>query len=893
MAIIKRRNILDLIGKNRGKYHSCILTCYSFNFSFFEEQVLPILRTSNIKNVNVLADGKILEAAQDRTTGHEFSHQKNYSFQSVYHTGVFHPKIMLLTGVKHGLLFIGSGNLTSSGLSTNDEIWSAFHLNTVENENASLFGEAWLYLQSFLQESYGFTSQKINWIKKYSPWLAALPTNSDGFEHKKLKQKINFISNSKTGSIFQKLVARVPKEKLKSITIISPFYDQAGALLEALYDNYLPPTFNCIIDADYGTFPVKMNPKIADHINFYDWKECKNDFDNQVNRLHAKIFHFVYSSGDEYIIIGSANATVAAFGTISKDPVNHEAGILIYRSINKNWLEDLGVHIPKEPIEVNRLSSNGRSTDNSRDIIKTPNKIIYSELRGNEINIYLKKPLPNIEGRVRILSRHSLELENLSFKSENNNLRTSCKNSENVFKICIVNEAGDRISNFSIVHRFEELAKSNPDPEQQKLDNLFSGDLMEGGDVTKLLQYVDFNWADEPSVTSQTNSRNRNSHTTNERVSIEKEYQLLNENEFNTVSEEILLRQAGILGNPTIRIAEFLAVISSKFTRNDTFKESEEQKLLADVEQKEEFQVSSGLKINSNAEKEINAIVKYFTKLEKQYFKKLDKFYLAQAMTVLPEESITIRSLSNILIALHIVQIFHGKKYIIDVEEDNQEGHEQRESNYLIDGDLSTGVHSVKGFLLDVLGKFLLLAASKMKKYEYDILNQKMDSSRNKVLSKSIFIILNLKWTKSELPYRDSLLLNTLYFINSFHLTESNQIKGLLKRIKKEKSIGNVSCWFKENLREFENEFLPTYLSWSKKFRNQETKKSLIKKTDELGKLAIIFNNKIGFNHIYEKGIDAEKLTMTFMRPGYEYYEEDRASLWCDVVFPGKCIVYE
>ncbi len=127
MATIDRRNIIELIGKHRGKYHSCILTCYNFDFSFFEERVLPILRTANIKNVNVFADGNYLEQAQEMTTGKEFKFNKTYNFFPVYEQGVFHPKIMLLTGLKHGLLIIGSGNITSSGLSTNDEIWGAFH----------------------------------------------------------------------------------------------------------------------------------------------------------------------------------------------------------------------------------------------------------------------------------------------------------------------------------------------------------------------------------------------------------------------------------------------------------------------------------------------------------------------------------------------------------------------------------------------------------------------------------------------------------------------------------------------------------------------------------------------------------------------------------------------
>src|SRR5256885_13699559 len=116
--MIERRNLLELIGKHRGKYRSCVLTCYSLDFSFFEERVLPVLKGANIKNVNVFADGKFLEIAQENTTGREFRHTKTYNFHPIYASGVFHPKIMLLTGPKHGLLIIGSGNITSAGINT-------------------------------------------------------------------------------------------------------------------------------------------------------------------------------------------------------------------------------------------------------------------------------------------------------------------------------------------------------------------------------------------------------------------------------------------------------------------------------------------------------------------------------------------------------------------------------------------------------------------------------------------------------------------------------------------------------------------------------------------------------------------------------------------------------
>ena len=132
MKVLDKLNILELIGKDRRKYHSAIITCYSYDFSFFEERILAVLRTANIKNVNVFCDGKFLETTLEHTTGKEFRANKTYSLTPVYSKGVFHPKIMMLIGQRQGLLIIGSGNLTGSGICSNDEIWGAFQFSSLD-----------------------------------------------------------------------------------------------------------------------------------------------------------------------------------------------------------------------------------------------------------------------------------------------------------------------------------------------------------------------------------------------------------------------------------------------------------------------------------------------------------------------------------------------------------------------------------------------------------------------------------------------------------------------------------------------------------------------------------------------------------------------------------------
>ena len=50
---IERSNILELIGTGKNKYHSCVITSYSIDLAFFEQLILPRLRSAGITNINL------------------------------------------------------------------------------------------------------------------------------------------------------------------------------------------------------------------------------------------------------------------------------------------------------------------------------------------------------------------------------------------------------------------------------------------------------------------------------------------------------------------------------------------------------------------------------------------------------------------------------------------------------------------------------------------------------------------------------------------------------------------------------------------------------------------------------------------------------------------------
>ena len=845
--MIDRRNIIELIGKNRGKYHSCLLTCYSFDFSFFEERLLPELRIANIKNVNILADGHFLELAQENTTGKEFKHNKTYNFIPVYEEGVFHPKIMLLSGLKHGLLIIGSGNVTSSGLSANDEIWGAFHLDNLENENAPLFAQVWDYLKQYTKRSKGFVNQQIGWISQYSPWLNEIKILRGEIKFESINQSLYFISNNNKFSIFEQLFRIVPKEELDELTIISPYFDKEGKVLKQFLECYNPKTFTCLVDLNSGLLPIDLDTNLKNRISFYDWSACKDDYVKDFNRLHAKVVHFKFKDGTEYMMLGSANVTFSAMGSLGSKGQNAEAGILLKRNTSPlhSWIKELRIKIPRDTIQLTNF--NTTKGINTCSIPRTwfKQRIIYSELSGNEITIYINKE-SNLTFKISIFSRQDVLIETLDAVFKGNEVSIRCKYPDDVFKISFIDDDNNRVSNFSIVHRVEFLLKCNPDPNQQKLDALLEEDYLEGDGVTTLLQYLDYNWADdevENTINTIVHSGNFSQKKQNFTEKSE-DYRKLGSEDFNKVSYDVVLRQSGELSNSNVKIAEFLRLISSS-NKNKEFgaKESTEQLLLEDSEQKGDgIEIETSIKSKKHGIKEKRSISTYFRKLENIYNLKLSIFYESKALTLSPSDPITIKVLSNILIAFELIQIYQGKKFNHQVSPSDESS--IKEELYLINGSIYPEPNSIKSFLVNVFGKFLLLATAGVKNYDYEIINQKFESKRKLLLIKSIGVILNLSWKANEEKYKETLLLNCLYFISPKEIIDDLSCNELIDKL----ALDRVA---KVNLEFFANGVLLRYKLWLNQFNDMEQRrKNLIIDINDLSIGSIIFNSKIGFNRI-------------------------------------------
>ena len=336
---IGQHNLFDLIDKGTKVYHSAILTTFSFDPVFFERYYMPQLRRRGIRNVILLVDAGRYDAVMQSEESFAFT-KKDYAIVRVEPEfgGVFHPKVSYFVGKNKVVAIIGSGNLTYSGIAYNNELWGAFCIENEKSPQGPLLRDIWEFLRNVITNAnIGETVRcQLEWIKAFSDTIQKY----ESIDQASTNHEYRFLYNEHKQNIFEKLSSLITGE-VKEICIISPFYDQNAKLVKELKGQFKPTKTLCAIQPDGGILPHEA--EFDKSVKFYKWCDVKRyGPDSEVSkRMHAKAIQFKASNGT-FLLIGSANATAAAFG-LSQGCVNTEAGVLVYDDKGRDFLKDLGL----------------------------------------------------------------------------------------------------------------------------------------------------------------------------------------------------------------------------------------------------------------------------------------------------------------------------------------------------------------------------------------------------------------------------------------------------------------------------------------------------------------------------------------------------------------------
>ena len=464
-------------------FHSVVMTTFSFDFHHFESQVLRELKRKGVTNVNLFADTAMLDKSIGFSTGHLKSLSTSYSINSIPCTGAFHPKITILAGENDVLLLQGSGNITNGGHGKNHELFTVFYANREDRTQLPIIQEAWLYLQRLTTKIDGISSEKLDWVSSNCNLLTDIKIKLHQFSEIETNFSAAILYNEET-SIWQQLKELVPSGSIKNIKIFSPFYDEKGTLLNRLSAQYNNCTIDAYLQPNRGIHPFKMEEQ--NKIRFISWESTNRAKETTVKyqrKLHSKLFWFD-AGEDQYCLIGSPNATIAAFGTETKRGANDEFAVLI-KVPNKQILEELKLTgeiellTPTENID-DQVAEKEIENDQTKNIGKI--KLLGADQDGKNITLFIENKTILKYSILTLYDNWGQELERLTLEITNPKIRIEIKNAvkENTLAfVQFIDSENESLSNKQVVNKLHELWNTNPSAENRRLMKL--GSLIESG----------------------------------------------------------------------------------------------------------------------------------------------------------------------------------------------------------------------------------------------------------------------------------------------------------------------------------------------------------------------------------------------------------------------------
>lgn len=475
--MIERQNIIKLLGDRTNIYHSALLTTYSFDPIYFEAVYLSTLRKLGITNVVVLMDASMYDQllSDSNYQCHRVS-QYNYTLVRTenYHSGVFHPKVVLFFGEEEGTLIVGSGNLTYSGLANNDEVWNAFHVQGNNSIHYPLFYQAWKYLSQSANQTSSLVSRQIDWMLEQSPWLHQETTDSTALLSS--GEECALLYNTAESTILDKLLLSIGDKRIVSIKVIAPFYDAEGDALSALKKQLAPKEMLCILDLERQSAPYSLLKTDTSTVF------CKSDSSNP---LHAKIFE-LQAEDETWLLCGSANAGNMALGT-GHYAFNDEVCILLHCNTQRNYIAELGLKY------IALTQEERKSIIKPKQIEKDPNKLqvkfVYCEEQNDELRLQFSKD--GIKGELTLLDSHqSIIYQKNIITRQDMSINIADVEIANLNMAVLMNNETE-ISNRLLVVREVNVERGNPDPKRRKLSRLLDDpDLLEN--LSHILGYIEF-----------------------------------------------------------------------------------------------------------------------------------------------------------------------------------------------------------------------------------------------------------------------------------------------------------------------------------------------------------------------------------------------------------------
>ena len=474
--MIERRNIIKLLGDRTNVYHSAVLTCFTFDPIFFVSVYLPTLRTLGISNVIVLMDaGMYDQLLSDSSYQYHSVATNNYTLvrQENIHGGVFHPKMVMLFGEEEGVLIVGSGNLTFSGLLNNEEVWNVFHVKDSNSIHYPLFHKAWGYVKDNTNNASPLIQKQINWIIEQSVWLQN--ESNDEMVIISSGDECYLLFNSSDSRIIDDIYSTIGDANILEITVISPFYDTEGNTIKELQSRFNPEILKCVIDVNRQSAPYGL------------LNDGSIDFNKHTasTPLHAKIIEF-QSANDTWLLSGSANLGEKALG-INRDKFNDEMCILLHSKKRRNYIKELGLEFAAlKTEERNAIERPSQQVSEPSSL-----KVYLFSCEEKDNKLYLCFNKSGIKGTLTLCDVQNKTIFSVNITTQKVVVVDIGDKESEKSHFVVLREEDIEISNRILVIKELSVERHNPDPKRRKLASLLD-DTGLRENLSHILGYIEF-----------------------------------------------------------------------------------------------------------------------------------------------------------------------------------------------------------------------------------------------------------------------------------------------------------------------------------------------------------------------------------------------------------------
>ena len=305
-----REDVLKVIENAKDITNAIVLT-HNIDFIFVQSVVLPALRKCGSPALTIFADAHCAELAYQQQAPVLNSLGLRYRVVPIaMKTGFrFHPKAILLSGVKQAILLVGSGNSTFGGWRENGEVW--FRYDT-EVDGTGPHGAFRDYLREIVdltahskepitrEIEEAFDSEARGWASAMTPASEILGRAGQG------------------KSMLDRMRETLGDRKADHLVVCAPYFDAGAEALTKVAEEFGVNHTTVLVQSGRTNLPQsaadKLGPKFTVKNATFEHREKVADEQSKVTRvalLHAKFYAF--HCGPEIVMFaGSANCSRAA-----------------------------------------------------------------------------------------------------------------------------------------------------------------------------------------------------------------------------------------------------------------------------------------------------------------------------------------------------------------------------------------------------------------------------------------------------------------------------------------------------------------------------------------------------------------------------------------------------